>query len=137
MIDDSSKFADGGCVCGAVRYRVRGRPDNTMVCHCRTCRRIAAAPVVAWITFASDRFELLRGEPTQFKSSDPVVRTFCAQCGTPLTYEHRDRPGFIDVTTCSLDDPNLFPPTHHSWLGHDLRWVRFGDDLPTFQESRQ
>ena len=76
------------------------------------------------------------GAPGGVHSSEPVRRTFCASCGSPLTYEHRDGVGFVDVTTCSLDDPNLFPPTHHSWLSHDLAWVRFGDDLPTFQESR-
>ena len=37
----------GGCACGAVRYEATGRPSNTMVCHCRTCRRVTGAPVVA------------------------------------------------------------------------------------------
>jgi len=129
--------AEGGCVCGAVRYRVTGAPTNSMVCHCRSCRRVAGAPVVAWITFPSSQFQLLRGEPSEFHSTEPVRRTFCAACGTPLTYHHRDDVGFIDITTCTLDDPNLFPPTHHSWLSHDLAWIRFGDSLPTFPESRQ
>ena len=129
--------AQGGCFCGAIRYRVSGKPANTMICHCQSCRRVAAAPVVGWITFPASQFELLRGQPSQFHSSEPVVRTFCSACGTPLTYHHRDDVGFIDITTCSLDDPNLFPPTHHSWLGDDLSWIHFGDGLPTFKESRQ
>jgi hypothetical protein len=132
----SKPVAEGGCICGAIRYRVSGAPTNSMMCHCQSCRRVAAAPVVAWLTFAAEDFQLLRGRPATFRSSEPVLRSFCAVCGTPLTYEHRDRVGFIDVTTCSLDDPNLFPPTHHSWLSHDLAWVRFGDGLPTFQQSR-
>ena len=127
---------EGGCFCGAIRYRVKGKPSNTMICHCRTCRRVAAAPALAWITLAKNQFELIRGRPSEFRSSDPVCRTFCAGCGTPLTYEHRRSPETIDVTTCSLDDPQAFPPTHHSWLSHDLTWVRFGDGLPTFRESR-
>jgi hypothetical protein len=131
-----STIAEGGCICGAVRYRVQGRPTNTMVCHCRSCRRVAAAPVVAWVTFPDSRFEWMQGERSEFSSSEPVRRTFCAACGTPLTYRHRDSPDSIDVTTCSLDDPELFPPTHHSWLSHDLAWVRFGDGLPTFPEWR-
>jgi hypothetical protein len=131
-----STFTDGGCICGAVRYRVEGRPTNTMVCHCRSCRRVAAAPVVAWVTFAESRFEWTQGQPSEFSSSEPVRRTFCPTCGTPLTYQHRDSADSIDVTTCSLDEPELFPPTHHSWLSHDLSWVRFGDGLPTFPEWR-
>jgi hypothetical protein len=107
-----------------------------MICHCRTCRRAAASPVVAWVTFPIAQFEVLRDNRSAFRSSEPVRRTFCAACGTPLTYEHRDSLGFVDITTCTLDNPELFPPTHHSWLSHDLVWVRFGDGLPTFGESR-
>jgi hypothetical protein len=103
---------DGGCICGAIRYRVRGEPTGSMVCHCQTCRRVAGAPVVAWVTFPSAQFEFLQGQPSEFHSSAPVRRTFCAACGTPLTYEHADGPGFVDITTCTLDDPNLFRPTH-------------------------
>jgi len=133
----ATTFSEGGCVCGAIRYRVRGEPTNSMICHCRTCRRVAASPVVAWVTFPMAQFQLLQGHPTEFHSSEPVRRAFCSICGTPLTYEHRDSVGFVDITTCSLDDPDSFPPTHHSWLSHDLMWVRFGDGLPTFQEWRR
>src|SRR3954454_19606376 len=119
--------AEGGCSCGAVRYSVAGNPTNSMVCHCQTCRRVAGAPVVAWVTFPGDRLRFLHGQPSEFRSSAGVRRTFCSGCGTQLTYEHQDARGTIDVTTCSLDDPNLFPPTHHSWLSHDLAWLCFGD----------
>jgi hypothetical protein len=133
----ATALSEGGCICGAIRYRVGGTPTNSMICHCQSCRRVAGAPVVAWVTFPTKRFQFRRGDPSEFRSSEPVRRTFCAACGTPLTYEHRDNAGFLDVTTCSLDNPELFPPTHHSWLSHDLAWVRFGDGLPTFQEWRQ
>jgi hypothetical protein len=128
--------AAGGCICGAVRYEAEGPPTNTMVCHCRTCRRVAGAPVVAWVTFPVEKFRLVAGEPAAFNSSAPVKRTFCIACGTPLTYRHADSPDTVDVTTCSLDNPDAFPPTHHSWLSHDLAWVRFADGLPTFREFR-
>jgi len=127
---------EGGCLCGAVRYQVRGKPTNTMICHCRTCRRATGSPVVAWLTFAKADFEVTTGALAEFRSSPPVRRGFCGTCGTPLTYSHRESPDSIDVTTCSLDEPQAFPPTHHSWLSDDVGWVRFGDGLPAFQESR-
>ncbi len=73
-----------------------------------------------------------RGE---FHSSPPVTRTFCPSCGTPVTYRHADRPGEIAVTTCSLDDPAVVPPTYHSWMSHSPHWLRFGDDLPMYDRS--
>jgi hypothetical protein len=127
---------EGGCLCGAVRYQVRGKPTNTMICHCRTCRRATGSPVVAWLTFAKADFEVTTGALAEFRSSPPVRRGFCGTCGTPLTYSHRESPDSIDVTTCSLDEPQAFPPTHHSWLSDDVSWIRFGDGLPEFQESR-
>lgn len=132
----STPIIEGGCFCGAIRYRVRGKPLNSMICHCQSCRRIAAAPAVAWLTFASSNFELMQGEPSEFRSSPPVRRTFCHACGTPLTYRHDESVQFVDVTTCSLDAPGAYPPTHHSWLSHDIAWLRFGDGLPAFQQSR-
>lgn len=57
-------------------------------------------------------------------------------CGTPLRYLRERYEGFVDITTCSLADPEPFPPTHHSWLTDDVHWVKFGDGLPVFQESR-
>jgi hypothetical protein len=127
---------EGGCFCGAVRYRATVRPTNSMVCHCQTCRRVAASPVVAWVTVLKAHFKFVKGHPATFKSSDPVQRMFCRDCGTPLTYEHSGSAETIDITTCSLDTPGAFPPTHHSWLSHDIGWVRFGDGLPAFQKSR-
>ena len=126
----------GGCFCGAVRYEASGECSNTMVCHCQSCRRVAAAPVVAWVTFPSQGFRFTKGTPKEFRSSAPVLRTFCSSCGTPLSYHHDKHPDALDITTASLDEPERFPPTHHSWLGDDLGWVKFGDGLPAFQESR-
>ena len=126
----------GGCMCGAVRYSATANPANSMICHCQSCRRSAASPVVAWVTFAKAEFRFTRGTPRQYQSSAKVKRHFCGDCGSPLAYEHLDTNDFYDVTTCSLDAPWGFPPTHHSWLSDDIGWVKFGDGLPTFQRSR-
>ena len=126
---------DGGCLCGAVRYAVHGEPKVSMICHCNTCRRAAGAPVVAWVTFPTDRFSLVRGAPAAFHSTPPVTRTFCATCGTPLTYVHAERPSEIDVCTATLDDPEAFPPTHHSWVSESPRWLRFGDGLRAHERA--
>jgi hypothetical protein len=90
---------------------------------------------VAWLTFPASRFSFVRGAPARFHSTPPVTRTFCPTCGTSLTYVHADRPAEIDVTMSSLDDPDAFPPTHHSWLSDSVSWVRFGDDLPAYPRS--
>ena len=127
---------EGGCFCGALRYRLARAPVGSMVCHCQSCRRLFTAPVVAWLTVGEKDFAFTQGEPAVFSTSSPVTRWFCATCGSHVAYVHSGDPGSVEVATCSLDDPAAFPPTHHSWLSHDLPWVRFGDGLPTFPQSR-
>lgn len=132
-----STSIQGGCHCRAVRYAILGKPEGSMICHCRTCRATSGAPVVAWISVAADRFEIVRGRPKAYVSSEGVRRQFCSRCGAQLTYERTDDDSSIDVTTASLDEPGAFPPTHHSWLAHDISWLRFGDGLPQFEQSRR
>jgi hypothetical protein len=128
--------AEGGCLCGAVRYRVEGVPSYATLCHCRTCRRAAAAPAVAWITFPANGLSFVAGRPVAYRSSPNVERTFCGRCGTPLTYVHDDFPAAVDVTTCSLDDPDAFPPADHTWTSHGLGWTSAVDRLPAHPRAR-
>jgi hypothetical protein len=65
-----------------------------------------------------------------------VLRSFCPDCGTPLTYHHLDLPDEIDVTTCSLDRPELVPPQDHTWTERQLPWVHTMDGLPHFPKTR-
>lgn len=126
----------GGCHCGAVRYALARKPSASMICHCRTCRGVSGGPVLAWVSVESGAFEITKGKAKQYASSKNVQRQFCGRCGTQLTYARTDEPDSIDITTASLDDPNAFPPTHHSWLKHDLDWIKFGDGLATYNKSR-
>ena len=89
-----------------------------------------------WVTFPTEAFRVTAGELRRLRSSPPVLRGFCANCGTPLTYQRDDRPGEIDVTTATLDDPNAFPPTYHAQLIDDVTWLKFGDGLPAYREWR-
>ena len=126
---------EGGCLCGAVRYRATGQPTASAVCHCRSCRLASGAPSVAWTVFRASDFAFVRGEPTRFHSSPPVVRTFCGKCGTPLTYQHDSRPDKVDVTTVTLDRADDFAPAMEIWLQDKLTWERVNESLPRYPGS--
>jgi hypothetical protein len=126
----------GGCLCGAIRYRAAGDPMDVTLCHCRTCRKAAGAPLVAWVTFPASEFTIVTGTPIRYRSSSKVVRTFCGECGTPLTYAHADFPSGIDITVCSPDEPERFPPADHTWADHRVAWLRANDDLPAYPAAR-
>jgi len=128
--------SEGGCFCGNIRYRLAAAPAGSMICHCNTCRRLFSAPVVGWLSVSADSFSFIAGEPSVFSTSAPVTRWFCSKCGTHLAYVHAEDPSFIEVATASLDNPSLFPPTHHSWLSQSINWAQYDDGLPKFQRSR-
>jgi hypothetical protein len=126
----------GGCFCGAIRYEAGGVPFDETVCHCSIRRRTTGAPFVAWFSVPRSAFQLLQGAPTRFRSSDKATRTFCPGCGTQLTFEHDDLLDEIDVTTCSLDEPQRVPPRDHTRTSSKLGWVKLADGLPEYREAR-
>lgn len=126
---------EGGCLCAKTRYRIAGAPLAQSTCHCRSCRLASGAPSVAWVVVRRGDFAFTAGDPTFFRSSPPVVRTFCRSCGTPLTYQHDQSPGTIDITTATLDAPERFPPTREIWLDHRIAWAAVNPDLPHFPKE--
>ena len=119
---EASTIHEGGCLCGAVRYRVTSAPRALVVCHCRTCRRAAGAPSLAWAIFPAANFAFTKGKPTVFVSSPGVERGFCNRCGTTLTYVGTDRLDLADVTTATLDNPDAFAPDKEIWLEEKIGW---------------
>jgi hypothetical protein len=125
----------GGCACGAVRYETAAEPFHRTLCHCSDCRRAAGAPAVAWFSVPADSLRFVRGTSVMHRSSPPVERGFCGQCGTPLVYRNDACPDEIDVTTCSLDDPAAAAPEDHTFSAERLRWLHVADGLPVFPRS--
>lgn len=130
-----TRTIEGGCLCGAVRYRIQGDPLASGTCQCRTCRKAAAAVIVPWLHVESAHLSFTAGKPIEFTSSPGVTRSFCGRCGTPLTYWTTKYGATIDVTTCSLDDPEAYPPMAHVWTSHKLSWVKLDDGLPFLEEG--
>jgi hypothetical protein len=127
-----SRRLEGGCSCDAVRYRIGGAAHG----HCTMCRRLSVAAFGTWATMGSDDFAVVRGAPACLGSSDRAVRTFCGDCGTPLTFQLHASPDELDVTVCSLDDPEALSPEDHTRTASTLSWVRLADGPPRHEHER-
>lgn len=114
----------GGCMCGQIRCRLTCDPIYATMCHCSDCRRSCGAPAVAWITVPDGHFSFTQGESARFASSPNVERTFCSKCGTSLTFKSDRRKNEIDITTGSLDNPELYPSTQDSFCRERLPWIK-------------
>jgi hypothetical protein len=125
---------EGGCLCGAVRYRLSAEPTHAGYCHCRMCQRSAGAPVVAWLSMAREGFAWTGGTPAVYRSSQKAERLFCPACGTQLVFREPAEPHFLDVTLASLDDPGAVRPGRHIWTSSRIAWFDTRDDLPRHPE---
>jgi hypothetical protein len=130
-----STHIEGGCSCGAIRYRSTAQPTGRTLCHCESCRRASGAPAVAWAIFPTHAFAIVAGTPHEHRSSEYVTRSFCETCGTPLVYRSDRRPDVVDVPTATLDDPDAFAPEREIWTGERIAWSVVNPALPQFVRS--
>lgn len=100
----------GGCQCGAVRYRLAKTPDKACICFCRMCQKASGNYFAAHASSTDADLTWTKGTLATFRSSEAAERGFCRDCGTPLTYKMRGS-NSISVTSGSLDDPNIAPPS--------------------------
>ena len=121
---------EGGCLCGAVRYRIEEPARFSSMCHCRSCQRATGAPGSAFVGVAEKQFAWMQSEARIYESSPGVRRGFCLGCGTSLTYAGDAWPGEIHIYTATLDEPAAFPPTVHTFTADRIAWFDPDDGLP-------
>jgi len=113
--DDAST---GGCLCGAVRYTVRGEPIRVARCHCANCRKESGSAFTVYAHWPVDAFELT-GEIASFDN-----RGFCPRCGSRLIDLSDLDDGIIEIRLGSLDDaPFGLPPRAEIWVKRRESWI--------------
>ena len=93
---------EGGCHCGAVRFRVDVDSHEAIECNCSMCRMKANLHLIVPL----DRFALLRGAESlsTYRFNTGVARhTFCRTCGIHPFYTPRSHPDQVDVNVRCLD----------------------------------
>ncbi|MFL0691499.1 MAG: GFA family protein [Agrobacterium tumefaciens] len=120
----------GHCLCGGVRFRAVGLVRTSGHCHCESCRRAASSPVTTFFTVPREGTELA-GESLRYYASSPGVRrSFCGNCGSPMSFETERRPDDIDLYVASLDEGLSVPIGEHWHWDERVDWLTVVDDLP-------
>lgn len=135
MTDASKGVLEGGCHCGALRYRITAPPIDTGYCHCRICQRTTGAPVLAWTHVPIEAFDVTQGRPVVYKSSPWGERHFCGACGTQLLYRDSEAPKTLDINVGSLDDPEAVTPDYHIFTASRIGWFEVADKLPRHPDA--
>ncbi len=119
---------EGGCLCGSVRYRVKGEPLRVGLCHCADCRKSSGYAFVTFAVFPRRAFAS-SGEVASYSG-----RSFCPQCGSRLFCLREDE---AEIRVGSLDDaPTDLTPTYENWVKRREPWLRPLPGRDQFDEDR-
>lgn len=126
------KAFEGGCLCGAIRYRSTAAPLRAVICHCSMCRKHSGSLALAFAHFPLDSFKWLKAAPTRYRSSQFAERGFCSACGSTVSMHEEILADRVLITLGSLDEPGRVTPDDHVWTSARVAWFEISDDLPRF-----
>jgi len=127
--------SEGGCSCGAVRYRLASEPLFVHCCHCLNCQRQTGSAFVVNVLIEADRVERLAGEPGAVEvprddgSTQRIYR--CPDCKVAV-YSEYTRPEILFVRAGTLDVPSSVEPDVHIYTRSKLPWVTLPESTPAF-----
>ena len=115
-----SDVHEGGCLCGAVRYKTTGKPMSVSVCHCTFCQRRTGSAFSIPVYFPDEQIEFNDGERSVYQHiSDESGRwlrvEFCPKCGTTVAWSSERRPGAHGISGGTFDDPDWVEVERHVW----------------------
>ena len=128
--------AEGGCSCGAVRYRLTSEPLFTHCCHCLNCQRQTGSAFVINLLIEADRLDLIAGDPQPVDvprddgSAQRIYR--CANCQVAVFSEY-GRPEIKFVRGGTLDEPSQVTPDVHIYTRSKVPWIALPESVPAFE----
>jgi len=133
-MSDESKISTGGCLCGAVRYKVKGPLRNIVNCHCSMCQKLhgvyGAHSKARKLNLTFTKEEGL----AWYKTSEIARRGFCKQCGSSLFWEPFEHEA-MGILAGSLDGPTGLETMGHIFVSEKTDFYEITDDFPQFQNS--
>lgn len=132
-----SETIEGGCSCGAVRYRLTSRPMFTNCCHCLDCQKQTGGAFAINAMIETSRIEMLAGEPVVIEMPSPSGRGHevhrCPKCDVALWSNYGRRTWMRFVRVATLDEPHAIKPDAHIFTRSRVPWVTLSEDIPAFE----
>jgi hypothetical protein len=127
---------EGGCSCGAVRYRLASEPLFVHCCHCLNCQRQTGSAFVINLLIEADRVEVAAGAPEAVEvprddgSGQKIYR--CPECQVAVFSDY-GRPEVLFVRAGTLDEPGEVSPDVHIFTRSKVGWVTLPESTPAFE----
>jgi hypothetical protein len=138
-MNNETSFADGGCACRHIRFRLATKPMFVNCCHCSWCQRETGTAFALNAMIESDRVQLLHGEvervdtPSNSGKGQLIVR--CPRCHVAVWSHYAGAgPTLSFVRVGTLDQPALLPPDVHIFTTTKQPWVVLPPGTPVVPE---
>ena len=119
----------GRCFCKTVSFEIDAPIKWCVTCHCESCRRQCSAPMTTYIGVPDEQWRWIGKAPKVYHSSAGVERTFCDNCGSPLSFRSENLTGLMHFYVAAMEDPERFVPELHVAYEEKLSWLHMEDDL--------
>ena len=123
---------EGGCQCGAVRYRLKASPLTVYNCHCKDCQRFSGAAWSMSMMVRDEDFEVLSGEIVRYdrkaSSGNVITMSFCARCHGWI-WSIPTLPGIMVPRAGTLDSMDWAEPVGNIWIDSKAAWVAIDPKL--------
>lgn len=128
MINGEEKVREGRCLCGAVRYRLRGEPSRVGICHCQDCRQSSGSVFAMFAIWPRAALEW-EGELRTYGT-----RGFCPTCGSRVGFLYDDE---VEIMVGTLDDgPTGLVPQYELWTPRREHWLPAVEGAEQFNRDR-
>ena len=129
----------GGCLCGAIRYRLTAEPITLYACHCTDCQRHSGSAFNLSMLVPRPALEITRGKPARFSVPLPGERSwngvYCDACAARLWTEPVKFPQISTLRPGTLDDTSWLRPVGHIWTRSRQPWIQIPNDMLSYEQQ--
>ncbi len=131
-----AEVSEGSCLCGLVRYRVRGPLGVMDNCHCTDCRKSHGAAFATYLGVSRARLTWHSGENNLagWSTETGTRRDFCRTCGSNILCTVKSEPETVYIPAAVFDTPIHQKPEYHIFVRSRVPWCEIRDGLPQYKE---
>lgn len=126
---------EGACLCGRVRFEIRGEIDSIVYCHCSRCRKAQGSAFATNGNVSAGKFKFVSGEKelTAYELAPGETKFFCRHCGSPVISRSKSKPDNVRVRLGVIESDISERPRAHIFSTSKANWEVIEGDLPQYE----
>lgn len=129
---------DGGCHCGAIKFRAEIDLERVEICHCTDCQTLSGSAYRTVAPAGANSFELLRGDPKLYaktaEDGSQRLQAFCGECGSALySAPPEGERGYFGIRVGAISQRDQLVPKKQYWARSAQPWTQDLSAMPRIE----